>query len=345
MQVTEYRARRLLAVLLLVLLPGPSYAANRPNIILFITDDQSPFSWDYPHYSTAAPFGFNGAEAVHTPEIDRIANEGIVFTRSYVSSSVCSPSRYTALTGRYAGRSRGKAFMLKFPEGTPTRVENNTELEYDRLNLARVLQANGYRTGFVGKSHIVDQEATRNPDMWGSKYDLEPYDQEDDPENPEITRRMKHNHNWWKKRIAEYGFDYVNGVYSANLRELYNSASDVHNVEWTTRSALEFIRSSGDAPFFLYYASTVPHGPDPWREGVPPLFSPNLDGAVGNFINDLAARLYRLLRRVNLWVEGDTSWPSRIGLRQYWSRLFTVLGQHPVPNVHPYRLLPHQPSR
>jgi arylsulfatase A-like enzyme len=76
---------------------------------------------------------------------------------------------------------------------------------------------------------------------------------------------MKHNHDAWCKRVAQHGFDYVASLYSANLRELYNKKASVHNVEWTTDAALEFIKSS-KKPFFLYYATTTPHGPAPWMK-------------------------------------------------------------------------------
>ena len=237
---------------------------SRPNIIFFITDDQSPFA-NRPDgkYDSAKAFGFNGEKRVHTPQIDRLARDGMIFTRAYVASSVCSPSRYTALTGRYAGRCEGQSFMRLHPVGTMTRVENNTELEDSRLNVAKVLQANGYRTGFVGKCHTVDHHVLNQTRSWESKHGLKYYTQKDDPEDAEISARMKHNHDAWCKRVAEHGFDYVDGLYSANLRELHNKKANVHNVEWTTDAALHFIKSS-EKPFFLYYATTTPHGPAPW---------------------------------------------------------------------------------
>ena len=69
---------------------------ERPNIIMFLIDDQNP--------SSIAAFGGN----TYTPNIDRMAKEGMKFTRAYVSSSVCTPSRYSFLTGRFAGNSHSK---------------------------------------------------------------------------------------------------------------------------------------------------------------------------------------------------------------------------------------------
>ena len=113
---------------------------KKPNIIFIMTDDHSsivPKQNDIKNQSR--PLGFNGETKVHTPIIDDLAKNGMIFTRAYVSSSVCSPSRYTALTGRYAGRSEGKVFLKQHPIGSMTRVENNVELELDRENLPRLL--------------------------------------------------------------------------------------------------------------------------------------------------------------------------------------------------------------
>jgi len=129
-----------------------------PNIVFIMTDDQSPIPVLAKTCDQSRPFGFNGDPNVHTPVIDSLARNGLVFTRAYVSSSVCSPSRYSILTGRYAGRCEGSRFMNLFPYGEPTRIENNTELEESRENLPRILQKGGYRTGFVGKCHVVDHQ-------------------------------------------------------------------------------------------------------------------------------------------------------------------------------------------
>lgn len=242
-------------------------APKRPNIIYIMTDDQSPIPIDKKVAHQSRPFGFNGDSHVYTPVIDDLAKNGMVFTRAYVSSSVCSPSRYSMLTGRFAGRCQGPGFMRLHPEGTLTRVENNTELEENRPNVAKLLQGAGYRTGFVGKCHIIDHHLL-GPAGKGnrSKNGLIGYDKNADAKSPEITKAMAHNHDLWAKRIKEFGFDYANSVYAANLRELYNDSANVHNIEWKNKAALEFIDQSGDEPFFLYYSETVPHGPAPYEK-------------------------------------------------------------------------------
>ena len=246
---------------------------RRPNIIYIMTDDQSAVvpipedsEFDFADGNRRGiqshPFGFCGDPDVHTPVIDDLARNGMIFNRAYVSSSVCSPSRYTTLTGRYAGRCEGNSFLQLHPEGEMTRVENNTELEEERENLPRLLQQAGYRTGFVGKSHVIDHYLLRKQN-W-EENGLMVYDQGADPKDPEVNEAMHHNHEFWANRILDFGFDYANGIYAANLLELRNDSLNVHNVEWKNEAALEFIDKYAEEPFFLYYSEMVPHGPAPW---------------------------------------------------------------------------------
>lgn len=105
-----------------LLLPPISLAAadsppKRPNVILIITDDQSPRNPPTPEYpGLVSPPGFGyGGDRVLTPHVDRLAREGIVMSNANVSCPVCSPSRYTTLTGRYATRTQGEVFKRQFP--------------------------------------------------------------------------------------------------------------------------------------------------------------------------------------------------------------------------------------
>ena len=238
---------------------------KKPNIIFIMTDDQSAVvPLDSEKRIQSRPFGFNGDKQVHTPIIDNLAKNGMIFNNAYVSSSVCVPSRYTMLTGRYAGRSEGPAFMRMHPEGTMTRVENNTEIEKDKSNLPRLLKEEGYKTGFVGKSHIVEHNIVNNKKNW-EKNGFQTYAKNADPNDPEVSKKIFENHQKWTEVIKEYGFDYANGVYAGNLRELYNDSLNVHNVEWKNKAALEFIDENKNDPFFLYYSETVPHGPAPYN--------------------------------------------------------------------------------
>ena len=102
---------------------------ERPNIIVFIADD---ISWD--------DFGCYGNKIVQTPNIDRIAGEGIKFNNVYLTTSSCSPSRISIMTGRYPHNTRAAELHTEPPIEFPT--------------LASQLKANGYYTAQAGKWHM-----------------------------------------------------------------------------------------------------------------------------------------------------------------------------------------------
>ena len=226
--------KRFLPALVCVLIAGASHAAKKPNVVFIITDDQS---WD--------SLAFMGGK-VHTPRIDQMAEEGLYLTDFNVTSTVCSPSRYSFLTGRYAGRCTGERFMHEHPLGDQTQVENIGELEPDRWNLAKVLQQNGYKTGFVGKSHLINHEWING--SW-EKAGLEPYAPDADPSDPEVSGKMQRNHKQWCEAMKPYGFDYVDGYYCANLKELRNDALNVHNLDWSVSKAFKFLEESKGEPW------------------------------------------------------------------------------------------------
>jgi arylsulfatase A-like enzyme len=242
------------------------YAQNsKPNIIFIMTDDQSSITLrSGDRQSQSHPFGFNGDKRVHTPIIDNLAKNGIIFDNAFVSSSICSPSRYSILTGKYAGRCEGINFIKNYPLGKQSRVENNIELEKNVTNLPRLLQGIGYKTAFVGKSHIIDHN-TVNTYTNGVEGFMS-YSPDALPNDPSVSSAMAFNHDKWSDRMKAYGFDYVNAFYPANLLELKNTALNVHNVEYKNKAVLDFIESSGTDPFFIYYSETIPHGPAPYNK-------------------------------------------------------------------------------
>jgi len=115
--------------------PSSDPASNTPpNIVFILADDQGV--GDVSHTGGLAP----------TPHIDRMAEEGLRFTDAHTSSSVCTPTRYSILTGRYNWRSPLKKSVL-YGLGEPLIPES-------RLTVASMLKAQGYRTGVVGKWHL-----------------------------------------------------------------------------------------------------------------------------------------------------------------------------------------------
>ena len=109
---------------------------QKPNIIIIYTDDQG--------YGDVSALNPNAK--FKTPNIDRIANEGVVFTDGHSSDAVCTPSRYSLLTGRYSWRTSLKMGVLK-ADG-PCLIEKN------RMTIASLLKENNYNTGMVGKWHL-----------------------------------------------------------------------------------------------------------------------------------------------------------------------------------------------
>ncbi|MEM6911089.1 MAG: sulfatase-like hydrolase/transferase [Verrucomicrobiota bacterium] len=250
--------RRWFFLLSLVFLALPWGAvAKRPNVILIITDDQS---WD--------SLGFMGGK-VHTPRLDQMVREGLLLTDFNVTSTVCSPSRYSFMTGRYAGHCTAEKFLHEHPPGDQTQVENIGELEPNRWNLARALQRGGYKTGFIGKSHLINHEwvaegGGSHVGRW-EKAGFQLYPKDADPRDPEVSAKMRYNHAKWCEAMKAYGFDFVDGYYAANLRELFNESLNVHNLEWTVSKAFQFLETYREDPFFLYFSTTLHHGPAPWN--------------------------------------------------------------------------------
>ena len=101
----------------------------------------------------------------------------------------------------------------------------------------------------------------KNTATWAAK-GLLTYGKTVDPAtNATVNAAMQHNHRVVCQMMREQGFDYVDGFYHANLKELYSDKLNVHNQEWITSRALRFIEENHNERFFLYMAPTINHGP------------------------------------------------------------------------------------
>ena len=103
--------------------------AERPNILFIMSDDHA--------YQAISAYGYGLNE---TPNIDRLANEGAIFTRANVTNSICAPSRAVLLTGKHS-----------FMNG---KVDNVQPFNWDQPNFPKLMQANGYQTAMIGKIHL-----------------------------------------------------------------------------------------------------------------------------------------------------------------------------------------------
>ncbi|MEM6315073.1 MAG: sulfatase-like hydrolase/transferase, partial [Planctomycetota bacterium] len=218
----------------------------QPNIIFIITDDQR-----------RQELGFLEGQA-HTPTIDQLARNGMVFDNCYVASSVCTPSRYTVLSGHYASRSETDYFKAQTTAEGMTRVTWNSGFMPDQPNVAQVLRDAGYMTGFVGKWHIGGM---RRPPG-------DPITPGDDPADPRVIERLEANQTAFAEHLNSFGFDYAARIYAGNPdddQELKAVGLNIHNMEWITEGALRFIDQAHatDRPFFLYFSTTLTHSPAP----------------------------------------------------------------------------------
>lgn len=193
---------------------GRGKRVRSPNIILVVADDLG-----------RGDLGAYGQRLIRTPNLDRMASEGLRFTDAYAPSPVCAPSRASFMTGMHQGHARIRGNMNRNNERVPLRPEDVT--------LAEVLKAAGYRTGVVGKWGLGEPGTTGTPGRQGFEYFYGYLNQ-------------NHAHNYfpdylWQndERVKLRG-----GTYSHDLM---------------TREALAFVRREDERPFFLYLAYTLPH--------------------------------------------------------------------------------------
>jgi arylsulfatase A-like enzyme len=259
-------------------------ARRRPNIVYILADD---LGWgDLRRY--------NPDSAIATPNADRLAREGMLFTDMHSPSSVCTPTRYGVLTGRYAWRSRLKSGVLN--GWSPNLIEPR------RLTVASMLRAQGYYTAGVGKWHLglgerektdYDQPLRTGPLDHGFDYyfgipaslDMDPYlyfENHRAVERP--TARTEGSHlgdprgAFWRPgpMSPSFKFDQV-------LPALANKAIDIVRQRAGRRTQ----------PFFLYFPLTGPH--TPWMP-IAPFRGKSKAGEYGDFVAQVDDVLGRLMK-------------------------------------------------
>jgi arylsulfatase A-like enzyme len=215
---------------------------KKPNIIFFIADDMVPEMFN------CLPQG-NGQNL--SPNLDRLATEGVLMENQYVVSPVCTPSRYNCLTGNFASRATNAAFLKNMEkEEGQTVIQWNTFITENDKILPQYLKELGYRTGMVGKNHVIEVNGLESfPDFNASAH------------NPDVKEKLEKNYEKVRQAILKKGFDYVEGIYNNNPDFIGVRELAVQNMDWIAEAGLNFIDISKDQPFFLYFATTIPHGP------------------------------------------------------------------------------------
>lgn len=227
------------------LLAAVAIAQDQPNIVFILADDLG-----------YGELGAYGQTKIQTPNLDRMAREGIRFTQHYSGSPVCAPSRCTLLTGLDTGHAyvrdnfemggwerNAREGQLPLPLGTPT--------------VARFLKQRGYATGAFGKWGLGGPDSTGHPNHQGF-----------DEFYGVLCQRVAHNHyptHLWRNQSIEV---LKNEYFSAHQRlqkvpeeakafEKYTGAEFAGDK--ITEAALGFIRSNAKRPFFAYIPYLVPH--------------------------------------------------------------------------------------
>lgn len=124
-----------------------------PNILFILVDDMG---W--------GDLGCYGHEVFETPNLDKLAKQGMRFTNAYAACPICGPSRAAIMTGKFPSTSGFvDNYVSEIKDGTLQRKEDRSHLELEAVTLAESLKAGGYQTGFVGKWHLTTNDETHLP--------------------------------------------------------------------------------------------------------------------------------------------------------------------------------------
>ncbi len=204
--------------------PEASAANGAPNIIVILTDDQG--------YGDLSCYG---SPTIHSPNLDRMAAEGIRLTNFYAFPS-CSPSRAALLTGCYPPRV-GVPDVVG-PPGPAWTQDKQYGLHPDEMTVAEILKAAGYATGMVGKWHLGHFPETLPTQQGFDRFFGLPYS------NDMLPAR-----------------GYPGLTLLENTDTLETNPDQTQLVQRYTAAALDFIRDHQDTSFFLYLAHSMPHVP------------------------------------------------------------------------------------
>lgn len=235
-----------------------SVETQRPNIIYILADDLG--------YGEVGAFG---QKVIETPNIDNLAKSGMIFTNHYSGAPVCAPARSVLLTGKHSGNThirangewseRGNVWSFKAMFEDPS-LEGQRPLLDSIVTVAQVLHENGYKTGMVGKWGLGAPMTNSIPNKKGFDF-FYGYN----------CQRQAHTYyptHLWKNETRDVLNNYIvtkqEGLgdldpYKSESYSKYNqndyAPTLMHN------EALDFISRNEDSPFFLYYASPIPHLP------------------------------------------------------------------------------------
>ncbi len=203
-----------------------------PNLIIVLVDDMG-----------FADVGFNGCKDIPTPNIDKIAKQGVKFTNGYVSYAVCGPSRAGLITGRYQDRfgfSRNPLFAPNDP---------NQGLPLSEETLASALQKANYKSVALGKWHL-GAHASQHPLKRGFN---------------DFYGFLSGGHNYFPENLTLQDQYEAKSQYDGYRTKILRNYDRVEETEYLTdalsREAVNYIEKYKNQPFFMYLAYNAPHTP------------------------------------------------------------------------------------
>ncbi|MHC4646769.1 MAG: arylsulfatase [Planctomycetota bacterium] len=209
-----------------------SASLMRPNIVLIVADDLG-----------YGDLGCYGQKKILTPNIDRLAEEGIRFTQAYAGSTVCAPSRCSLMTGMHNGHNRIR-----------DNLPHNIWLRPDDVTVAEVLKQAGYKTGAIGKWALGDPGSWGLPNYQGFDYWYGHLKQD-------LAIYYYPTHLWENDKIVMLqDLVMVNDVGKMTGNRAGKRVKYTHDL--FTDKAVSFIERHREDPFFLYLAYTLPHFSD-----------------------------------------------------------------------------------
>ena len=240
-----------------------------PNIVMFLVDD---LGW--------GDLGCYGNTFHETPNIDKLAHDGMKFTRAYAGAPVCSPSRAAIMTGQFPARLHLTQWIPgnKYPNKKLIEAPTLTHLPAGIPTIASELKALGYRTGSIGKWHLGGEAPKPNHDGTGKTVG-EGHTQHDETNSLTTTPASAVQN---KSFLPEnFGFDFNiagDGHGNPGPPNHYFGPFRYHNLEGYTNHDLltevlttkmdEFLTGSAKEPFFLYMAEYAVHMPLQEREAL-----------------------------------------------------------------------------
>ena len=210
---------------------------NKPNVVLILTDD---LGWQDVHC-----YDIDEPSPMETPNIDRLASQGVMFWQAYSPAPVCAPSRAAILSGLHPARGGMTSVAGGFPPRPRSRNAPQVAPFYlarmpmERFTIAEALKNSGYRTGHCGKWHISKNHYDY-PQPYQHGFDSSVHD-----------------------RGVQYPMipDRLTGFATLNPKDPYQLDENGFPFDTPQQAALEFIQTNKEEPFFLYYATWLVHAP------------------------------------------------------------------------------------